>query len=407
MKLFKRVGAVILLVVAVTVWAGSAWAAPFANVHHSSSIPLRNGKSSNKEATFYGISFWIGYESALTNPPEGGAFGLDSASFTTSSGFVNSGTPFKCQLVLDPSMEYTTALEGVQIVFQGEAQDREKGLPNKNFRWSIGSDSGEARIMDFLTTEQQIEQSIIPDIELSDTAFMGKIVLPSPGEVQIRFHDAAGTRLYQTQWAEITEKTINFADVNINGSDITRVGVRFRPKADTTQRYIWNFYKENSSVANAEYVAQGIRNYGLTAAVSGNTITVTGSVEKDASDVLDLGDITGLEIDWKADLTVTGGRRPSKGIGMINFSNGEFKLTGGTIEIASKSSWVSLIKDNGSATITLDGGAVKSQLAGNNGISTYEGTVIITRGDLNMPSGGAVIAGTLTVNDPSVINGLA
>ncbi|MDR1049096.1 MAG: hypothetical protein LBL51_05020 [Synergistaceae bacterium] len=84
---------------------------------------------------------------------------------------------------------------------------------------------------------------------------------------------------------------------------------------------------------SAQDVADIVTAYGLAAAVSGNTVTVTGSVSKSASELLYLGDITGLVIDWKADLTVTGGRRPSKGVGMINFTDGEFNLTDGTIQL--------------------------------------------------------------------------
>jgi uncharacterized membrane-anchored protein len=52
--------------------------------------------------------------------------------------------------------------------------------------------------------------------------------------------------------------------------------------------------------ADVESVTQAIRDYGLEAVISGNTITVTGSVSKSAFDVLYLEDITGLVIDWKA-----------------------------------------------------------------------------------------------------------
>jgi Synergist-CTERM protein sorting domain-containing protein len=155
-------------------------------------------------------------------------------------------------------------------------------------------------------------------------------------------------------------------------------------------------------------VAQTITNYGLNADVSGNTVTVTGSVSKSASDVLYLGDITGLVVDWKADLTVTGGSRLDKGIGMINFTNGEFRLTGGTIQLpASANSWVDAIYASGNATVTVAGGKMKGDRAQDTGINAENGTLVIDSGEINIPKGNMLFAKNLTVNDPDVLNGFA
>jgi MYXO-CTERM domain-containing protein len=163
-----------------------------------------------------------------------------------------------------------------------------------------------------------------------------------------------------------------------------------------------------SAWADVNSVKQAITNYGLTASDSGNTITVTGNVSKPASEVLDLGDITGLVIDWKADLTVTGGSRPYKGWGMINFSNGSFNLTDGTIQLpSSANTWVDGIYAKGNAIVTVNGGKVKGARAKDTGINVEYGTLIINSGEMNIPCGNMLFAKNLTVNNPSVLNGLA
>jgi hypothetical protein len=158
-------------------------------------------------------------------------------------------------------------------------------------------------------------------------------------------------------------------------------------------------------------VVDEIQAYGLDAVRVADTVTVTGTVNKQADEVLDLGDITGLVIDWKANLTVTGGRKTQNRIGMINFSgNGNFNLTGGTIDIASPESWVDAIYSPGGApTVTIAGGTITSDRTKTTGINIGEnaqGTLVVTSGSLNIPKGNAAFADTLIVNNPAIINGL-
>jgi hypothetical protein len=149
--------------------------------------------------------------------------------------------------------------------------------------------------------------------------------------------------------------------------------------------------------------------------VSGvDTITVSGTVSKSADDVLYLGDITGLVIDWQADLSVeSSGNRPRKGVGMINFTNGEFKLTSGTIQFPNSSlpnygsQWVDAIYANGNATVTVDGGKVIGHRATDTGINILNGKLVINGGEITIPRGNMLIAETLIVNDHDALNGLA
>jgi hypothetical protein len=158
-----------------------------------------------------------------------------------------------------------------------------------------------------------------------------------------------------------------------------------------------------SAWADVNSVKQAITNYGLTASDSGNTITVTGSVTKPANDVLELGNITGLTINWMANLTVTGGQQPDDKW-MINFTNGTFNLAGGTIQLPQT---IDGIQASGAATVRVNGGKIKSSEMVVMGFAVLDGTLIIDNGEINLPRGTVGLAKNLTVNNPSALTGLA
>jgi hypothetical protein len=281
-------------------------------------------------------------------------------------------------------------------------------------------------VYDFHTTEQQIEDGTAPYVEVTDSALKYKITAPFTGRARVEIRGGVNDseRLYRDVWRDfsgsVLEGSIDFAGKNFTKEDITSIRVDLRPSATdlpdgSQQRYRWRF-----SILSAGAVAERaerINNYGLTARVEGNKITVTGSVEKEASDTLYLGDILGMVIDWKANLTVTGGFRPPEGdpempardsFEMIYFSNGEFKLTDGTIQLlATNENRVSAIVGDGQPRVTLAGGTVKGDGAANTGIDVESGTLIIESGKIDIPRGNAIFAKKLTVNDSSAINGLA
>jgi hypothetical protein len=171
------------------------------------------------------------------------------------------------------------------------------------------------------------------------------------------------------------------------------------------------------ALADESEIVTAITNYGLSrqGGESGNTITITGSVSKSPNDLLYLNDISGFVIDWKADLTVTAnGNRPGKGFGMINFTNGEFKLTGGTIKLPTSSlptnsgdQWVDAIYASENATVTVEGGRVTGDRATDTGINVPNGTLVINGGKITIPRGNMLLAKNLTVNDTDALNGLA
>jgi hypothetical protein len=174
------------------------------------------------------------------------------------------------------------------------------------------------------------------------------------------------------------------------------------------------FVLSGSAWADAQDVRDAIDGYGLTHdGGSGNTITVTGTVTKLADQPLDLGDITGLVIDWKANLTVDGGYTQN---GVIRFNgNGDFKLTGGTIEIVSAEGWADAIRATGGApTVTIDGGTIRGRIWNSTGINISEihedseaqGTLIIKSGTLDFPKGDAAMTKTLQVSGTATINGI-
>jgi hypothetical protein len=126
--------------------------------------------------------------------------------------------------------------------------------------------------------------------------------------------------------------------------------------------------------------------------------------------LLNLGDITGITIDWKANLTIIGELNPVYGdsIHVILFENGAFKLTGGTIDAQTTGiGGANVIVPLGDSTVTVDGGAVKGTGESMGIFAEYVGAkVIVERGEVNYPNGYAILAHDLIVNDPSVITGM-
>ena len=150
---------------------------------------------------------------------------------------------------------------------------------------------------------------------------------------------------------------------------------------------------------------------GFTTAINVNTIEVTGTVSKAvAATNLELGDLAGLTIDWKAALTVTGSTTAE--VEIISFENGEFNLlTGGMIQI-NASGEISAIEAKGSATVRVSGGAVGGNGEAQTGISAdrlgHQTEVIVQSGTINFPYGFpiAVNTGNLTIVDSSGITGI-
>jgi hypothetical protein len=170
---------------------------------------------------------------------------------------------------------------------------------------------------------------------------------------------------------------------------------------------------------SANDVAQIINTYFETTAASvlGNTITVTGSVNKPAvsynpvndefSNILDLGDITGLVIDWKANLTVNSGTGPGVDKGMINFTSGTFNMTDGIIKIESPG-WVdTIITGEGTAVASISGGTVTTDRPSITGFRLEEGSMSVAGGNINIPRGVVAHAENLTVSNPDALRGAA
>jgi hypothetical protein len=178
-----------------------------------------------------------------------------------------------------------------------------------------------------------------------------------------------------------------------------------------------------SAWADEASVVTAITNFGLARkpGEAGNTITIVNASEnplrKDLSSslteywLLNLEDITGITIDWQANLTVTGELNidPYDGIDVILFENGTFNLTGGTIDIQTTGiGWTNAIRPERDSVVTVNGGTVKGTGVSHLGIGAEDSSVrvIVERGEVNFPNGGAILAEKLTVNDPSAITGM-
>ena len=172
----------------------------------------------------------------------------------------------------------------------------------------------------------------------------------------------------------------------------------------------------------ADAVKQAIENFGLAASISGNTITVTnaatnplvkdinsyGSTRPDGGYyLLNLGDLTGLTIDWKAHLTVTGVQNVDDGVDVILFGNGMFNVTGGKIELqATGIGHTNAIEGEGRSTITMEGGTVKGIGTRYFGIGADwddSGEVIVKGGTISFPDGeGAISTNKFTMTGGSI-----
>jgi hypothetical protein len=179
-----------------------------------------------------------------------------------------------------------------------------------------------------------------------------------------------------------------------------------------------------SAWADEASVVQAVTEFGLARmdGETGNTITIVNAsgnpLRKDVSSLteddclLDLGDITGITIDWKANLTVTGEMNigPDDGIDVVRFENGAFNLAGGTIDIQTTGTGVTnVIQSVKNSTVTVNGATLRGTglsigiFAESSSTNTK---VIVERGALNFPNGVAILATQLTVNNPSVITGM-
>ncbi len=181
----------------------------------------------------------------------------------------------------------------------------------------------------------------------------------------------------------------------------------------------------------ADAVKQTIENFGLAAAISGNTITVTnaatnplvkdinshGSTQPDGDNyLLNLADITGLTIDWQANLTVTGVTDgETRDVYVVRFVNGAFNLMGGEIKVQTTGTGegnLHIIHGGAFAVITVDGGKLTGTGMAPLGIDALNdssggnGKVIVKSGTLSFPEGFAIGANEIIVNDPSVITGM-
>jgi small nuclear ribonucleoprotein (snRNP)-like protein len=173
-------------------------------------------------------------------------------------------------------------------------------------------------------------------------------------------------------------------------------------------------------------VVDAINNYGskgLKAVVNGKTISVTGN-ETNVVKTLNLGDISGLTIEWNATLTCSNGEAL---VGTINSNSnamnlilmsassaeGVFNIKSGTISLANgrdpspesyNSSWPRMIKSE-NVHVIVDGGRMELALVEGCAISN-EGKITINGGTVHAPYGEALGATTIELNDISGLTGL-
>jgi hypothetical protein len=169
-----------------------------------------------------------------------------------------------------------------------------------------------------------------------------------------------------------------------------------------------------SAWAGETEVVATINAYGLSASGDGSgNITVTGT-KANATTTLDLGDISGLTVDWQADLS--GPSTAEGGYSMVYVrGNGTLKINNGTITIpghngTNPTKVVNGFGANNGASIEMSGGTITGNDALNRGINVSGGaaSLTFTGGTINIPYGLALYAAkgsVLTVSAPSQISG--
>ncbi len=185
-----------------------------------------------------------------------------------------------------------------------------------------------------------------------------------------------------------------------------------------------------SAWADEASVVQAIQALGLArqASETGNIITVTGTAAinvntfkggyetwpiedpYDANEhvLLQLGDLTGLTIDWKANLTLTGvvngNAAEGEGIQVIHFINGTFKLTGGKIDIQTTGTGrTHALEGEQAAQVTVDGVTMNGPYSGITADSDNGRGIIVKSGTVSFPNEAAVAAGNVTIEGGTIV----
>jgi hypothetical protein len=122
-------------------------------------------------------------------------------------------------------------------------------------------------------------------------------------------------------------------------------------------------------------------------------VYIEGGTYQSTENPIDLGDLSGLRVRWKANLTITDAVQH---VDMITFQNGHFSLSSGLIQLPEPTSqgnrWVSAILAKGQSSVSLCGTVIKGSRPKDTGIGIEDGTFWVEYGIIDIPSGNAVFA---------------
>lgn len=157
---------------------------------------------------------------------------------------------------------------------------------------------------------------------------------------------------------------------------------------------------EITPFANASALATTIRNYGLTATVSGSTVTVTGT-KYNATTQLLLEIDAGVTVNW--DATLTSGSNLTDGLVSLKSFNGTFNMNGGEIRCTTPSWGDTLYARGDTGTLNVNGGRIYGTSAAaiifNVNSGGANGTLNVTGGEVHGTRAGiSVQFGTLNVS---------
>jgi hypothetical protein len=262
------------------VFVGVAAGEPYTIIYHRSSSYLVEGKPVYNGATFRQIDLIVEDDRAVTEEDEQvvGELKISPASFVyhdendkrievvdgkDAEGGDATTFPMRFSYGSQESVEFSPS-----IVFRRyAAEERNTGIPNKAFTWSLGSTKEElGKFPDFLTTEEQL-QSSLPYVELTDSSVKMTSALPDKTPITMSYDgrfrvEVQGTgRLARTAWTDFAaDSEINAeylfsafpngdSTISIDGDEIRLIIIDFQPDLfnysgnyPITARYRWEFY---------------------------------------------------------------------------------------------------------------------------------------------------------------------
>jgi hypothetical protein len=205
----------------------------------------------------------------------------------------------------------------------------------------------------------------------------------------------------------------------IDGSPVALTGSTYTHKATGNVTAAATFVEDSGTdeAADVNLVVQAIEDYGLSANAAGKTITVTGGTAQSPVVLPDsrlyLSDISGLTIDWQANVTCASSGQ--YGYLVRVDGNGTLKITNGFIKLPeSYNRWITAFLPGSDVNVEISGGTIQGRgtmncaVNVNSEVGSGKGALTISGGTIDIPRGGYAISApySIAVTSQTAINGM-